>query len=69
MPDQIGKDPAGGDVVAEAEAAGEAENLKLIVQTRLFEQPIDVQRYRLARQRAKRHAPFRRRSSCQGLGG
>ncbi len=44
MANQIGKDSAGGDVVAEAESTRDAENLILTIETWLFEQAVDVQR-------------------------
>ena len=54
MPNLIAQDAAGRDVVAVAEPAGQAENLKLGQLRRRFEQPIDVQPLRPARRRSSK---------------
>jgi hypothetical protein len=43
----VPQNPPGRDIIAVAEPAGHAENLKLLERAGAFQQPVDMQRFRL----------------------
>ena len=62
MPDLVGQNPPGGDVVTVAEPAGQAQHLVLIGQSRVLEQAIDVHQFRPPAGSSQRQTPFHDRS-------